>query len=578
VTRPSGGGRFRRAALVAVAAAVGPLLTGCFSAPPQIISLDPNRGSTGVAADAPIRVIFDRPVVHDSVARRFSLDPNLPGCDPRLAFTAPATAPCSVQWLPDQPGFVFVHPGTIFRANTTYTIDVGSGVEDTSGTINSLDHRWDITSNQAPALVAAEPSDGSLLPRDAPLTMNFSRPMDESTMARAVSIDPKVAGTRVIRNARDHGRFLILPGTLLEPDTTYTLSVDSSATDEHRAPLGVAVTVHFHTAAIRAADHAVILANRAGKGATDVALSRLAPLQFGEPIPSATLVTAPTCTAGPCGLVAHGAPLVTFRDAQLAPGSRWLALVEADETIASAPPRLRVIDLATATDRTVVPGARFPAWSPDGDRLAFADAGGGARLYTPGSDAFSGLPGGGALVGRPVWLQGGESLALPTQGQTTTGIDLAVPALAARSPLPVLSGRLDDPVAGPDGSLAVRARADSGSTTWVAADGGSSPPAALPGNRRPLGFLDSGRLLCVDDTSHALVVVTVATREEVAMAQAPPSEGVSTIVVARGGRQIAYIAASAGIAQAVVANSDGSGPIPLTSLGPGLAAISVSFQ
>ena len=35
-------------------------LSGCFTSPPQIIQLVPNRGAVGVAADAPVTVEFDR--------------------------------------------------------------------------------------------------------------------------------------------------------------------------------------------------------------------------------------------------------------------------------------------------------------------------------------------------------------------------------------------------------------------------------------------------------------------------------------------------------------------------------------
>jgi len=484
-----------------------------------------------------------------------------------------------VEWLPDQPGFLFRHPGAIFAPNLTYTIDVGSGVVDVNGTQNSLDHRWDIATAPAPIVVTAEPADGTLVARDAPLTINFSRPMNEASLQGAVRLEPSVPGTRVVRNSRDHGRFLVLPGRLLEPGTAYALSINTSATDEHRARLGTETTVHFNTGPIRPTDHALTLVNQSGEGATTVVLSRLAPLQFGEPIPSETLLAAPRCTAAACGAVAAGHPLVTYRDAQLAPGSRWLALVEADETVPSAPTHLRIVDLNRDVDRTVVPGGRYPAWSPDGAHVAFADAAGGATLYAPATDTFAHLPTGGALVGHPAWLSGGESVALPAQGATTTGIDLAVPSLGARYPLPQLRGRLDTPIAGPGNELALRSVEDGGVvSTWVAGSAGAAA-VQLPGAVSPVGFLDAGRLLCSDETGRSLVIVTVATREVTPLSQTAASGQLPSLVMTPSGRQIAYVSSRLdGVAEAVVANSDGSGPLALTRLDAGQAAVAVSVQ
>lgn len=83
-------------------------VTGC-SAPPQIIAVDPDRGSIGIPANSPITVRFDRDVVHDSVKTRFSISPAV-GCDTHAAFGAPSTSPCYAVWLKDQPGFTFYHP------------------------------------------------------------------------------------------------------------------------------------------------------------------------------------------------------------------------------------------------------------------------------------------------------------------------------------------------------------------------------------------------------------------------------------------------------------------------------------
>jgi hypothetical protein len=564
--------------LIGLAAALS--LAGCFSAPAQIISLDPNRGSTNIAADTPIKVIFDRQVRHESVAAHFSVSPAIPGCDLRSAFSAAPGAPCTIQWLNDQPGFALVHNGAIFAPDTKYTFDLAPGVADDSGTINSLDHQWDVSTDVAPIVVATSPSEGATIPRDAPLSVNFSRPMDETTAAAAVRLVPPVPGTRVVRNGRDHGRFLVEAGSLLRPDIVYSLEIGTGATDEHGQPLAAPVAVHFRTGPIAPGGHALVLANHAGEGATDVVLSQLQPVQFGEPIPAETILAATRCaTPGGCGLVPNGGPLVTFRDARLAPGSRWLAVVESDQTVAAAPVRLRVIDLADESDRLVVPGAALPAWSSSGSTLAYADGSGAVHLFLPATKAFQPLPPGPPLADRPVWLGNGDTLALPVQPSTgrPASIDLAVPGLGARSALPGLAGALSHPVAAPaSGALAVTQTSGADTSVWV--EGNGAAPAKLPATRG-IGFLDAGRLLCAAADPSDLVVVDLATRDRVPLPQQPPTDAAGSLVVAPSGRQLAYVSVDPqGIAQAVVANADGTGAQPLTQFGPGISAVSVVFE
>ena len=54
------------------------LLTGCFSAPPQIVELSPPAGSTQLDANAIVEVVFDQPVTHASVAAHLNLYETLP--------------------------------------------------------------------------------------------------------------------------------------------------------------------------------------------------------------------------------------------------------------------------------------------------------------------------------------------------------------------------------------------------------------------------------------------------------------------------------------------------------------------
>src|ERR1022692_2303546 len=225
----SGGGR---GALWGVAALICASLAGCFSSPPQIIQLVPNRGAVGVAADAPVTVEFDRPVVTASVKGRFSVNRQIPSCNLDQAFAAGPLAPCRIVWLSGDTGFTLLHPRAIFAPSTSYTFTLAGGIGDPSGVVNSVDHQWTITTGSAPAIRSIQPPDGSKgVPVDTSISVSFSTAMAAAATEAAVTLDPPVPGTRVVRNTRDPSRFVVLPGAILQAGITYRLSVAGTATD-----------------------------------------------------------------------------------------------------------------------------------------------------------------------------------------------------------------------------------------------------------------------------------------------------------------------------------------------------------
>jgi len=344
-----------------------PLIAGCFSGPAQIIAIDPARGAVNVAADMPVRVVFDRPVNHRSVAEHFSVTPALPGCaDLKAAFTAAAGSACWVVWLTDQSGFVLEHPGAIFSPVTKYEFRLSAGVADADGTVNSLDHVWDVKSAPAPVLVAATPSEGSTVARDAPITLAFSAPMALTSLATAVSLSPSGSALDVVQDRNDPSDFEVVPADLLQPSAGYTLTISTVATDTHLQPLQAPVTIHFRTGQMSTGGQALVLAGTAA-GATMLLSAQLTPPSSGEPIPVEIVDQMPLC-ADPvgCGAVATGQPTAVIDDAALAPGARWLAVVESDLTVPGSPTSLQVIDLKSDREVKDVTGAAWPAWSPDG--------------------------------------------------------------------------------------------------------------------------------------------------------------------------------------------------------------------
>src|ERR1017187_642799 len=259
-TSPAGRPRLasgaRRIAPWAAAGLMCASLSGCFSSPPQIIQLVPNRGAVGVAADAPVTVEFDRPVVTASVKGRFSVNRQIPLCNLDQAFAAGPLAPCRIVWLSGDTGFTLLHPRAIFAPSTSYTFTLAGGIGDPSGVVNSVDHQWTITTGSAPAIRSIQPPDGSKgVPVDTSISVSFSTAMAAAATEAAVTLDPPGPGTRVGRHTRDPSRFVVLPGAILQAGITYRLSVAGTATDIDHQPLLAGAAAAFTTAGMSSGPH-----------------------------------------------------------------------------------------------------------------------------------------------------------------------------------------------------------------------------------------------------------------------------------------------------------------------------------
>jgi hypothetical protein len=540
-----------------------------------------------------VEVVFDQPVTHESVAAHLSvyqtLPPHqgLPGCSMAAAFTARPGAPCWITWLSGESGFVFYHRGALFAPDTEYTFDLGAGVTSVSGNVNSLDHVWNLTSSAAPVLNSASPGDGATAPRDSPIVLSFSREMSTSAVSSAVSLTPGVSGLQVVRNPLDLGQFEIIPDRPLDPATAYTLTVSRRATDAFGQPIPAPITLHFTTGPLSALGHLLVLAGPGVGDATEVVLAQLTAPATGLPIPAEVLAAVPLC-ADPdgCGDVGPGQPAAVIEDATISAGGQWLAVVQSDTTQVGAAPLLRIINLQTGQDQLDLTGATWPAWSPDGSTLAFVAGDSSVQLYDPASGSLSALQPGSAPSGAPVWTADGDTLAIPVEasGASPAHVDLADPTISARYQLPALVGNASNLVAAPQGeelALEVTSPSSPLPTTWVADPSGGQPPLKVGTDLTPVGFTDDATLVVALNAPRGapqLGGFEIATGVVSAITTPLGDVDPQSATVAPSGRQIAYITTMpSGAVEAVIANADGSGPLPLTSLAPGLQALSVGF-
>jgi hypothetical protein len=527
-----------------------------------------------------VQVVFDRSVDHASVAGRFAVSPTIPGCDLGTVFAAPSTAPCWIHWLDTAPGFELLHEGAVFLPATRYTFTLAGGFADLQGDRNGLDHHWDLTTAAAPVLASSTPPDHATgISLDTPLAVSFSAPMDAPTTAAAISLDPAVPGTRVVRNSLDNSRFSILPGELLDPAIHYTISVAATARGEDEQLLAAPVAVHFTTGSQLENAHAVVLAGVPGEGSTALFAPVLTPAAAGEPVAAPLLLQAARCVLpGGCAGVPLQAPLQTYSAAAISPDGTRLAVVVKDAQTATS--HLEVIDTVNDTIVADIPGGALPSWSPDSSKLALGTAV-QVEVFDVRSDTPSVVAAGTPMTAPPLWSTNTTLVISPATAPGASGsVELVNRQLDARYDLP----------GAPPGSIAV-AVSPAGSRIAVAtADGGAViiPSTAagavqrLPGRLQPIGFTADGTLVAINnggDTAQ-LVRISVAGGDSTNVTLGDGITDLQTVRVAPDGRRLVCLAVdSSGARQAYVADADGSGELPMTRfLVGGLQAQVVDFS
>ena len=227
-----GSGRKRGLLASLLVLLVLPLLQLACDSPPQILEISPGRGARDVATNAPIRIHFDRALDRQSVASRFSLRPKVSG---EITWETPNT---------------LVYRHDTLDPNTQYTVSLSAGYRDAAGNANGFNHGWSFQTELPPDLRGTTPGqgDGQVDPATY-LGLSFSREMSPDTFRGAVTFSPSVPFS-VRPDPGDARRVLIAPKSLLEPQTAYSVSISSDATDadgNHLRPL----KLQFTTGSVR---------------------------------------------------------------------------------------------------------------------------------------------------------------------------------------------------------------------------------------------------------------------------------------------------------------------------------------
>ena len=216
---------------------LAPALAGCALNPPRIVSISPGRDVADVPSNQTISIGFDRPMNHETVERRFDLAPALPGCN--------GSKDCRFAWSGNT--LMFIHTHVNFALTTQYTVSMHAGYADASGQQNTLDHSWRFKTEGPPALTSVDPSDNaSGIAPDRNIVLTFTRPMRADSMAGAIQLVPDVPFLLRSKPGGDGSQVEIVPTAILQPNQTYTVTVDRPV-DVHENPINGRVQIRFRT-------------------------------------------------------------------------------------------------------------------------------------------------------------------------------------------------------------------------------------------------------------------------------------------------------------------------------------------
>ncbi|HEY4871707.1 MAG TPA: Ig-like domain-containing protein [Candidatus Dormibacteraeota bacterium] len=340
-------------------AVLAPALASCALNPPRIVSISPSREVTDVPSNQTISIGFDRPMNHDSVEKRFDLAPALPGCS--------GSKNCHFAWTGNT--LMFIHSHVNFALSTQYSVSMHAGYADASGQQNTLDHSWRFKTEGPPALTSVNPSDNtSAIAPDRNIVLTFSRPMRADSLPAAIQLSPDVPFLLRSKPGADGSQFEIVPTALLQPNQTYTVTVDRPV-DVHDNAINGRVQTRFRTGPLSLSRKIGYLVGQRGQPAFAVGIVDPHPDTFlGRSTPK---------------MIYQLSAQSQLQDALLSfdwsPDGQRLAVVAAPRGADHGP--IQIVDLASGT--VIRPGISGAAvyWAADGTIIYLTD--GSLRRFRP---------------------------------------------------------------------------------------------------------------------------------------------------------------------------------------------------
>jgi hypothetical protein len=243
---------FRPRIIAGVLAAVVALVAGIFAVPllvngPTVVSVVPAAGEQAFNPRTPVRIVFSQPMRLESVRQAVLFEPTVP-------FSATL----------DGPNAALIYSQEL-QYGTQYRLTVGAGVQNILGRAMAAEHAVAFATAPYVTVASFAPADGLTdVPLDAPLTIEFARPVVAADLVAAAADDPRRAGElpQPFALQTDRGEAVAGIGRWLSPTlfgfypeqplasaTTYAATLNADLTPDGAARLEQPLAWRFATAA-----------------------------------------------------------------------------------------------------------------------------------------------------------------------------------------------------------------------------------------------------------------------------------------------------------------------------------------
>lgn len=200
--------------------------------PEQIVEIIPQNGAFDHPLQKALEIIFAQSMDQHSVEKAFLISPDIQG---------------QVTWSSNSTHFSFI-PKPQFHANTKYSVSISSEAKTIYGDNLSFNYSYSFQTEKV-QVIRANPYDGAKgVATSSNISVQFNSAMDKNSVENAFSIQPEILGDFVWNFDES---MVFNPGTYMTTQTTYIITIDSTATDIFGSHLSEPYNYSFQTEPLR---------------------------------------------------------------------------------------------------------------------------------------------------------------------------------------------------------------------------------------------------------------------------------------------------------------------------------------